>query len=81
MRIHVKLFAILRDAAGTGGLELDVPPGTRAGAIREILARSHPALQTYLPRVALAVNRDYAGAEIELHDGDEIALIPPVSGG
>lgn len=81
MKIRVKLFAILRDAAGTGDVELDVPPGTRAGAIRQMLSAARPAIERYLPRVALAVNRSYATPETELREGDEVALIPPVSGG
>lgn len=81
MVIHVKLFAVLRDAAGTAALDLDVPSGARAGDVRPMLARRFPGIEQYLPRTALAVNRDYASAETELHEGDEVALIPPVSGG
>ena len=81
MKIRIKLFAILRDAAGTGDVELDVPPGTSAGAIRQMLSAAHPAIERYLPRVAIAVNQSYATPETELRDGDEVALIPPVSGG
>jgi molybdopterin converting factor subunit 1 len=81
MTIHVKLFAILRDVAGTGDIDLTVPPGTRAGGVRQILAAAHPEIERYLPRVALAVNRTYAAPETELQEGDEVALIPPVSGG
>lgn len=81
MNIHVKLFAILRDVAGTGDMDLTVPPGTRAGAVREILSSAHPGIERYLPRIALAVNRTYATPETELQEGDEVALIPPVSGG
>ncbi|HEY2584404.1 MAG TPA: MoaD/ThiS family protein [Tepidisphaeraceae bacterium] len=77
----MKLFAVLRDAAGTGALDLDVPAGARAGAVRPLLAAAFPALERYLPRTALAVNRSYATTETELRDGDEVALIPPVSGG
>lgn len=81
MVIHVKLFAVLRDAAGTAALELDVPSGASAGDLRPILASQFPAIGRYLSRTALAVNHAYASAETELHEGDEVALIPPVSGG
>lgn len=81
MNVRVKLFAILREAAGTGEVDLNVPPGTRAGAVRQILTAAHPAIERYLPRAALAVNRSYATPETELQEGDEVALIPPVSGG
>ena len=81
MRIHVKLFAVLRDAAGTGAIDLNVPSGARAGAVRPLLAAEFPAIERYLPRTALAVNCAYATPETELKEGDEVALIPPVSGG
>jgi molybdopterin converting factor subunit 1 len=81
MVIHVKLFAVLRDAAGTAALDLELPSGSCAGDVRLMLASRFPAIERYLSRTALAVNRDYATAETELHEGDEVALIPPVSGG
>jgi molybdopterin converting factor subunit 1 len=81
MRIHVKLFAVLRDAAGVGELDLEVAPGAQAAAVRPLLAARFPALERYLPRTAIAVNRAYVTPEEQLHDGDEVALIPPVSGG
>jgi len=81
MRVRVLLFAILRDAAGTGEVALDLPAGATARDAGAALAERFPALQAYLPRIAFAVNRSYAPAPTELHDGDELALIPPVSGG
>lgn len=81
MRIIVKLFAVLRDRAGTDEIVMELPArGTVAEAISE-LARNYPAIQRYLPRVAYAVNREYVSSTTELRDGDELALIPPVSGG
>lgn len=81
MRITVKLFAILRDRAGTGELTLSLPPGAAASAATDSLAQSHPSLRDLLPRTALALNREYVDSTATLHDGDELALIPPVSGG
>ena len=81
MKIRVLLFAILKDAAGTGEVGLDVPEGASVAEIRDVLGRRFPALGVYLPRVAFAVNRTYASIDTKLKAGDEVALIPPVSGG
>jgi molybdopterin converting factor subunit 1 len=75
------LFAILRDAAGTGEVTLEIPAGSRVSSVKEILAQKYPMLAKYLPRIAFAVNRSYVAADTELQAGDEVALIPPVSGG
>jgi MoaE-MoaD fusion protein len=76
MVVRVRLFAILRERAGTGELELELPEGAR---VADALA-SVGALADGLPLV-MAVNREYADADDTLHAGDELALIPPVSGG
>lgn len=81
MRIHVKLFAVLREAAGTSEQTLELTEGATVAIVGERLAAMHPALSRHLPRVAFAVNRTYAPLETRLRDGDEVALIPPVSGG
>lgn len=81
MRISVRLFAILKDAAGAGELTLELPAGATAESARQALREQRPALAGHLSRVALAVNRAYVKGDAPLHDGDELALIPPVSGG
>jgi len=81
MRVRVLLFAILRDAAGAGEVRLELPDRATAGTAGEALLERFPALRPYLSRVAYAVNRTYCPAQTELHNGDEVALIPPVSGG
>lgn len=81
MRIRVRLFAILKDAAGTGELTLDLPDGAAVESARELLRAQFPALGKYLTRVAFAVNHSYVKADARLHADDELALIPPVSGG
>lgn len=76
MVVHVRLFAALRERAGRDQLELELPDGARvcdALAAVDELARDLP--------LVLAVNREYAAADQTLHPGDELALIPPVSGG
>ena len=78
--MNVRLFASYREAAGVGHLQLELPPGsTVKDAIAEI-AKRHPLI-TEGRKVVIARNRDYVTADEPLADGDEVALIPPVSGG
>lgn len=81
MTIHVKFFAILRDLTGMTDLELEVPVGATVACARDALLEQIPALHDRLKPVAFAVNRTYATTATALHDGDELALLPPVSGG
>lgn len=81
MTIHILLFAVLRDAAGAGEVTLELPQGSTARDAGAALSARFPALEPYLSRVAFAVNRSYAPPETALREGDEMALIPPVSGG
>ncbi|HZU60283.1 MAG TPA: molybdenum cofactor biosynthesis protein MoaE [Solirubrobacteraceae bacterium] len=76
MRIAIRLFASLRERAGRDVVELDLPEDAR---VADALAGLGELLDG-LP-VVLAVNREYAPQDAPLHPGDELALIPPVSGG
>ena len=82
MTVNVRLFAILRERAGQDRITLELDPGATVDDALVALARE-PGLAEPLDRmaVAMAVNRDYASGDTELHAGDELALIPPVSGG
>jgi MoaE-MoaD fusion protein len=76
MNVRVRLFAVLRERAGTDRIELELPEDARVcDALDKV-----KALTGGVP-VVMAVNQDYAGPEDALHPGDEVALIPPVSGG
>jgi molybdopterin converting factor subunit 1 len=76
MRVRVRLFAGLRERAGASEIELDLPEGARVGdALAQLRALTEGM------SVVLAVNEEYADAAEVLHAGDEVALIPPVSGG
>jgi MoaE-MoaD fusion protein len=80
MRVLVRLFASYREAAGVGRLELELPPGaTVKDAIFKIL-KDHPLIAEGR-QVVIAKNHDYVTSDEPLADGDEVALIPPVSGG
>jgi molybdopterin converting factor subunit 1 len=76
MEVTVRLFAMLRERAGVPELTLELPEGAR---VRDALA-SLEGIAEGIPLV-MAVNREYADAEQALDPGDELALIPPVSGG
>jgi MoaE-MoaD fusion protein len=81
MRVHLLFFGILKDVAGRSGRDLELPDGA---TVREMLARCAaeiPSVKASLPSLAIAVNQQYAQAETELKHDDEVALLPPVSGG
>ena len=81
MTIRVKCFAIARDLAGFAERTIEVADGaTVAGALAAVV-RLAPALESIAGRLAVAVNLDYSDRNRVLQDGDEVALIPPVSGG
>jgi molybdopterin synthase sulfur carrier subunit len=81
VRVRLRLFASLREAAGLSQVQLDLPPGaTLEDAWRRLVA-DLPALAARRPSLAASVNRRYAPFETALGDGDEIVFIPPVSGG
>ena len=81
MRVNVKLFAVVRDRAGTAETELELPASANVAIVRDALAVKFPAIREHLHHAAFAVNRNYAGLSTKLEDGDEVAVIPPVSGG
>ena len=77
----VKLFARLRDIAGAPELARDVAPGSTIGSVWRSLAQEFPELGPYERSISSAVNADYAKPDRVLKDGDEVAFLPPVSGG
>lgn len=81
MLVTVRLFARLREIAGTQDVQLELPDGATAREAWRALAARHEALAPYESSVSCAVNEDYARMGAELHDGDEVAFLPPVSGG
>jgi len=81
MRVTVRLFARLRDIAGASELARDVAPGATIGTVWRQLAADFPALAQYERSISSAVNADYARMDQVLREGDEVAFLPPVSGG
>jgi molybdopterin synthase catalytic subunit len=80
MHVRVLFFALYRDLAGTGEMELELPAGATAATAVERL-RAHADLARLPERPVVAVNQAYAELEVALSDGDELALLPPVAGG
>jgi molybdopterin converting factor subunit 1 len=81
MTVKIKLFAILRDRAGVTELPLDLPEHATVADAMKRLSDQHASLAPHLPRCAAAVNLERATLETTLNDNDELALLPPVSGG
>lgn len=81
MRVSVRLFARLRDIAGAGELHREVPAGATAKVVWDSLAGEFPELGPYEASVSTAVNAEYARMDAALYEGDEVAFLPPVSGG
>jgi molybdopterin synthase sulfur carrier subunit len=81
MRVTVRLFARLRDLAGQGEFVRDVPPGATVAGVWRGLVHEFPAFAPYEPSLSCAVNAEYAKFKTPVADGDEVAFLPPVSGG
>jgi molybdopterin synthase sulfur carrier subunit len=81
VRVTVRLFARLRELVGAGELQREVPDNATVAAVWEGLAREHPAIAPYAASMSCAVNAEYSRMTVRLRDGDEIAFLPPVSGG
>ena len=81
MRVTVRLFARLRDIVGATDVVRELPAGSTAAVLWDRLAAEYPALNPYRAAVSTAVNAEYSRMDRPLADGDEIAFLPPVSGG
>jgi molybdopterin converting factor small subunit len=79
--VHVLLFSVLREAVGRSELVVRLAAPATGEDLLDGLAAVHPAVGRYRRVVRLAVNQAYVGAGVRLEDGDEVALITPVSGG
>jgi molybdopterin converting factor subunit 1 len=81
MQIRIRLFATLRQLAGWPQQALDLPEGASVSEALAELDRRYPQLTVNTRTIYVAVNQEYARGTQVLHDGDELALFPPVSGG
>jgi len=80
MKCRIKAFGISREIIGSKILEMELPEGYPVSDFKKDLFQKYPALLE-LRSLYVAVNNEYAAEESVLREGDEIALIPPVSGG
>lgn len=77
----VKLFARLRELAGAADVAVEVPPGATVRDVWAALVAAHPAVAAYERSMSCAVNLDYARMTAPVAEGDDVAFLPPVSGG
>jgi len=81
VHVTVRLFARLRELAGAGELTRQIPDGSSAMDVWQALTAEFPAMTDYGRSISCAVNEEYSRLTATLHDGDEVAFLPPVSGG
>jgi molybdopterin converting factor subunit 1 len=81
IRVHVKFFAAARDIAGASEKVMTLPPGSTASAVLAALENSFPRFREWKGHLRIARNLEYVTHDARLNDQDEVAIIPPVSGG
>ncbi len=81
MRVRILFFGMLKDMAGRSSDWIDLPEEASVGDLLGRCAAQLPGMKAALPSLAVAVNQQYSATGTVLHEGDEVALLPPVSGG
>ncbi|MBZ5722978.1 MAG: molybdenum cofactor biosynthesis protein MoaE [Acidobacteriia bacterium] len=81
MQVQVLFFGMLKDLVGRGSDSLSLPDNATLGDVISLYQQRIPKLKDWVGSIAMSVNQEYAGPEARLKSGDEIALLPPVSGG
>ena len=81
MRLRVLFFGMLKEVVGRPSEEIDLPEGADLGSVFDRYAAQHPRLREMAPSIVAARNQEFAGLGTPLADGDEVAFLPPVSGG
>src|SRR3989442_1340343 len=81
MRIKVLFFGVLKDLVGQAEEKIEISDGARLSTVFEHYARRHPRLQDMSGSIVLAQNQEFAPPDAAVCEGDEIAFLPPVSGG
>jgi molybdopterin converting factor subunit 1 len=81
MQIRVLFFGALKDLAGQGSDSINLPEGATLGDVLEHYESRIPKWRNFAGSMAMSVNQEYAGPEAKLSPGDEVGLLPPVSGG
>jgi molybdopterin synthase catalytic subunit len=81
MKVSIRLFAGLHELLGQRNVTLDLPERATVADLRTQLSREYPVVTPFLTTLVCAVGDEYVSADHPLHEGDDVALIPPVSGG
>jgi molybdopterin synthase catalytic subunit/molybdopterin converting factor small subunit len=81
MKIGVLFFGVLKEVIGRSSETVDLPEGARVREVLVYYSREAPRFEAMVPSLAISVNQEYSGADRALRDGDEVGLLPPVSGG
>ncbi|QDV38127.1 MoaD/ThiS family protein [Tautonia plasticadhaerens] len=81
MLVKIRLFAVARQRLGSPEVGVELPEPATVATLRTAVAEQHPALAALMPGMMVAVEGEYAAEDREIRAGQEVALIPPVSGG
>ena len=81
MKVRVRVFAALREILGKDEAEIELPEGTTIEGLWEQLVDDDDRLEPFTKSINFAINHDFVGKETELNPDDEVAFLPPVSGG
>ncbi len=81
MKIGVLFFGVLKELVGRSGEMVVLPEGARVREVLLYYARQAPRFEAMVPSLGISVNQEYSGVDRTLHEGDEVGLLPPVSGG
>jgi molybdopterin synthase catalytic subunit len=81
VQVTVRLFGVVREAAGARELRIELPAGAKVSDLRALLERDQPLLRSLGSRLRVAVNQELSAEVRSLREGDEVAFLPPVSGG
>jgi len=81
MQVQVRLFAAAREIVGRGEVSVELGEGDTVGDLMEHFFARYPELKAIAGSLLVAVNREFAARTARLQDGDEVGVIPPVSGG
>ena len=81
MKVHVQFFSRLRDLAGLSETEMEVPEGTKAADLLEILYAQTPALRDWDKSILVASGVEFVGRDYVLKPGEQVSIMPPVQGG
>ncbi len=81
MHVRVLYFGMLRDAVGRADESISLPEGARLRDLMALCCKASPRIAEFEKSLALSVNQEYAGLDTQLRENDEVALLPPVSGG